>query len=92
MRYENPLYLAEEAATLDLIADERVVLGVSRGSPEPAERGWEVFGYSDSKDAKGADMAREKFATFMSAIRGEKLAPADPMQFGPGHRLRIEPH
>ena len=31
MRYENPLYLAEEAAALDLLSDGRVALGVSRG-------------------------------------------------------------
>lgn len=31
MRYENPLYLAEEAAALDLISDGRLALGVSRG-------------------------------------------------------------
>lgn len=92
MRYENPLYLAEEAAALDLLSDQRVALGLSRGSPEPADRGWEAFGYSDPDDAKGADMARAKFATFMSAIRGEELAPADPAQFGPGVRLAIEPH
>ena len=39
MRYENPLYLAEEAAALDLIADGRVALGISRGAPEAADRG-----------------------------------------------------
>src|SRR5699024_9883585 len=50
MRYENPLYLAEEAAALDLIADGRVALGISRGSPEPADRGWEAFGYTGSTD------------------------------------------
>ena len=34
MRYENPLYMAEEAAAVDLISGERLQLGVSRGSPE----------------------------------------------------------
>src|SRR2546427_1132002 len=36
MRYENPLYMAETAAAADLLADGRLQLGVSRGSPEPA--------------------------------------------------------
>ena len=37
MRYENPLYLAEElAAKLDHIADGRIAIGVSRGAPEVA--------------------------------------------------------
>ena len=91
MRYENPLHLAEEAAALDLIADGRVALGVSRGSPEPAKRGWEAFGYTGSDDPRGADVAYEHFDGFMSAIRGEQLVDADP-QMGPAGRLRIEPH
>ena len=38
MRYENPLYMAEEAAAADLISGGRLQLGISRGSPEPALR------------------------------------------------------
>ncbi|SDS73346.1 Flavin-dependent oxidoreductase, luciferase family (includes alkanesulfonate monooxygenase SsuD and methylene tetrahydromethanopterin reductase) [Brevibacterium siliguriense] len=92
MRYENPLYLAEEAAALDLLADQRLALGISRGSPEPALRGWETFGYEDPTELKAANMAREKFDRFLRAVRGEELAPADPQQFGPGRRLRVEPN
>ncbi|UVI37747.1 LLM class flavin-dependent oxidoreductase [Brevibacterium spongiae] len=92
MRYENPLYLAEEAAALDLLSDHRLALGISRGSPEPALRGWESFGYEDLSEPKAATMAREKFDRFLRAVRGERLAPADPAQFGPGARLRVEPH
>ncbi|WP_295624992.1 LLM class flavin-dependent oxidoreductase [uncultured Corynebacterium sp.] len=92
MRYENPLYFAEEAAALDLLSDGRVALGVSRGSPEPALRGWETFGYHGSTDPRGADIAREKFDLFMRAIKGERLATADPDQFGPNKHLRVEPH
>lgn len=91
MRYENPLYLAEEAAQLDLIADGRVALGVSRGSPEPALRGWEAFGYLGSTDPRGADIAREHFDTFLRAIKGEPMTYADPAQYGAGARLAIEP-
>ena len=92
MRYENPLQLAEEAAALDLISDGRVALGISRGAPEPALRGWEAFGYTGSSDPRGADIARDKFDTFLRAVRGETMASADPKQFGPGVRLRVEPH
>ncbi|GAA2001990.1 LLM class flavin-dependent oxidoreductase [Brevibacterium samyangense] len=92
MRYENPLHLAEEAAALDLLSEGRVALGVSRGSPEPALRGWEAFGYTGSTDPRGADIAAEKFDRFLAAVRGERLAPADPAQFGPGVKLRVEPH
>ncbi len=92
MRYENPLYLAEETAALDLIAKNRIALGVSRGSPEPAYRGWEPFGYTGSKDPRGADIARPKFELFLRALQGERLADADPTQYGRGQKLRIEPH
>jgi alkanesulfonate monooxygenase SsuD/methylene tetrahydromethanopterin reductase-like flavin-dependent oxidoreductase (luciferase family) len=90
MRYENPLYLTEEAAALDLISGGRLALGVSRGSPEPALRGYEAFGYTGSTDPRGADIAREKFDLFMGAISGETVADADP-QMGPAGRLSIEP-
>ena len=43
MRYENPLYMAEEAAAADLISSGRLQLGVSRGSPEIALRGAEAL-------------------------------------------------
>ena len=34
MRYENPLYMAEDAGAADLISGGRLQLGISRGSPE----------------------------------------------------------
>src|SRR5919205_4671357 len=45
MRYENPLYMAEDAGAADLLAGGRLQLGISRGSPEPAWHGAEAFGY-----------------------------------------------
>ena len=72
MRYENPLAMAEEAAVADLLAGGRLQLGVSRGSPEPAYRGAEAFGYSVD-----ADEARAKTARFRAAIAGAGVAPAD---------------
>ncbi|MDR6891962.1 alkanesulfonate monooxygenase SsuD/methylene tetrahydromethanopterin reductase-like flavin-dependent oxidoreductase (luciferase family) [Falsarthrobacter nasiphocae] len=92
LRYENPLYLAEELAALDLLSDQRLAIGVSRGSPEPALRGWEAFGYTGSTDPRGADIARPKFEQLMRAVRGERIADADPQQYGQGVRLRLEPH
>ncbi|HEU5224155.1 MAG TPA: LLM class flavin-dependent oxidoreductase [Candidatus Lumbricidophila sp.] len=93
MRYENPLHLAEDAASLDLIAGGRLALGVSRGSPETVKRGYEAFGYQ-SDDPRGGDIAREHFARFLEAIDGAGLAERDPdSPFGGGHGMqRIEPH
>ena len=72
MRYENPLYMAEDAAAADLLGGGRLQLGISRGSPEPAWRGSETFGYADD-----ADVARQKTALFRAAIAGAAVAPAD---------------
>ncbi|MBU4464323.1 MAG: LLM class flavin-dependent oxidoreductase [Actinobacteria bacterium] len=94
MRYENPLYLAEEAAAVDLLSDGRLALGVSRGSPETVVRGYEAFGYTGSQDPRGADLARDHFDTFLRAIEGQGIAERDPNSpFGAGSGLqRIEPH
>src|SRR3954468_7153308 len=52
MRYENPLYMAEDAGAADLIAGGRLQLGISRGSPEQVVDGFRYFGYDP---AEGSD-------------------------------------
>ena len=72
MRYENPLYMAEDAAAADLLAGGRLQLGISRGSPEPAWRGAEAFGHSiDPGDV------HETTARFRAAIAGAGVVAAD---------------
>jgi len=78
IRYENPLYLAEEAASLYQISGGRVALGVSRGAPEVADRGWEAFGYK-GKAPNGADVARAHLEAFMAAVDGNGFATAAPL-------------
>jgi alkanesulfonate monooxygenase SsuD/methylene tetrahydromethanopterin reductase-like flavin-dependent oxidoreductase (luciferase family) len=77
MRYENPLYMAEEAAAADLLSGGRLQLGISRGSPEPAWRGSEAFGYVPAEGQTDADAARDKTALFRAAIDGADVVPAD---------------
>ncbi|MFL5831773.1 MAG: LLM class flavin-dependent oxidoreductase [Solirubrobacteraceae bacterium] len=91
MRYENPLYMAEEAAAADVISGGRLQLGISRGSPERALRGAEAFGYVPPEGETDADLAREKAALFRAAIAGAGAAPADPAMTGTAGLLPIQP-
>jgi alkanesulfonate monooxygenase SsuD/methylene tetrahydromethanopterin reductase-like flavin-dependent oxidoreductase (luciferase family) len=92
MRYENPLYMAEEAAATDLLSGGRLQLGVSRGSPETALRGSEAFGYVPPEGSSDADLAREKTALLLAAIEGQAVVDADPrMTGGRTARLPIQP-
>jgi alkanesulfonate monooxygenase SsuD/methylene tetrahydromethanopterin reductase-like flavin-dependent oxidoreductase (luciferase family) len=92
MRYENPLYMAEEAAATDLLSDGRLQLGISRGSPETALRGSEAFGYVPASAGGDAELAREKAALFLAAVRGATVVDADPrMTGGRAGRLAIQP-
>jgi alkanesulfonate monooxygenase SsuD/methylene tetrahydromethanopterin reductase-like flavin-dependent oxidoreductase (luciferase family) len=91
MRYENPLYMAEEAATADLISGGRLQLGVSRGSPETVLRGAESFGYRPADGESDADSARRKTEIFLAAIGGAAVARTDPARTGVSGGLAIQP-
>jgi alkanesulfonate monooxygenase SsuD/methylene tetrahydromethanopterin reductase-like flavin-dependent oxidoreductase (luciferase family) len=92
MRYENPLYMAEEAAAADLIAGGRLQLGLSRGSPEHALNGARNFGYIPPEGQTDADLARAKTAYFRDAISGHGVAHSDPAMTGGDFLLPIQPH
>ena len=91
MRYENPLYMAEEAAATDLISGGRLQLGVSRGSPETVLRGAEAFGYVPPEGTTAADDARRKTEIFLAAIDGTAVARTDPARTGISGGLAIQP-
>src|SRR5690554_3601964 len=94
MRYENPLYMAEDAGAADLIAGGRLQLGISRGSPEQVIDGWSYFGYQPAEGESDADMARRHAEVFLDVIRGEGFAQPNPtpMFSNPPGLLRLEPH
>ena len=91
MRYENPLSLAEQAAATDLLSSERLQLGVSRGSPEHADRGYRYFGHEPERGSSDADMARERTVDLLSALKGGPIAAPNPQLYPGGRKLPITP-
>lgn len=94
MRYENPLYMAEDAGSADLISGGRLQLGISRGSPEQVIEGWRYFGYAPAEGTSDADMARRHTEVFLDVLRGEGFAKPNPQPMfpNPPGLLRLEPH
>src|ERR1700710_2245273 len=94
MRYENPLYMVEDAGAADLIAGGRLQLGISRGSPEQVIDGWGFFGNAPQGEETDADMARGHAAGFLEVVGGQGFAHPNPRPMfpnPPGLR-RLEPH
>ncbi|QEU07473.1 LLM class flavin-dependent oxidoreductase [Paracoccus yeei] len=94
MRYENPLYMAEDAGSADLISGGRLQLGISRGSPEQAIDGWRHFGYQPAEGESDADMARRHAEVFLNVIQGHGFAEPNPRPMfpNPPGMLRLEPY
>jgi alkanesulfonate monooxygenase SsuD/methylene tetrahydromethanopterin reductase-like flavin-dependent oxidoreductase (luciferase family) len=94
MRYENPMYMAEDAGAADLIAGGRLHLGISRGSPEQVIDGWRYFGYAPAEGETDADMARRHAEVFLDLLRGQGFAKPNPRPMfpNPPGLLRLEPH
>jgi alkanesulfonate monooxygenase SsuD/methylene tetrahydromethanopterin reductase-like flavin-dependent oxidoreductase (luciferase family) len=94
MRYENPFYMAEDAGAADLIAGQRLQLGISRGSPEQVIDGWRYFGYQPAEGENDADMGRRHAEVLFDLLRGEGFAQPNPRPMfpNPPGLLRLEPH
>ncbi|HTD98505.1 MAG TPA: LLM class flavin-dependent oxidoreductase [Mucilaginibacter sp.] len=94
MRYENPLYMVEDAGAADLISGGRLQLGISRGSPEQVIEGWRYFGFAPAEGENEADMGRQKGLEFLAQLKGEGFARPNPhpMFPNPPGLLRLEPH
>src|SRR6202040_3870178 len=94
MRYENPLYMVEDAGAADLIAGGRLQLGISRGSPEQVIDGWRYFGYQPAEGQTDADMGRRHAEVFFDLLRGQGFAQPNPRPMfpNPPGLLRLEPH
>jgi alkanesulfonate monooxygenase SsuD/methylene tetrahydromethanopterin reductase-like flavin-dependent oxidoreductase (luciferase family) len=94
MRYENPLYMVEDAGAADIIAGGRLQLGISRGSPEQVLDGWRYFGYVPPEGMTDAEMARRHTEVLLEVLRGEGFARPNPRSMfpNPPGLLRLEPY
>ncbi|HZX58303.1 MAG TPA: LLM class flavin-dependent oxidoreductase, partial [Mucilaginibacter sp.] len=94
MRYENPMYMIEDAGAADLISGGRLQLGISRGSPEQVIEGWRHFGYAPLPGETDADMGRRKAMEFLDKLKGVGFAEPNPYPMfpNPPGLLRLEPH
>ncbi|WP_114940967.1 LLM class flavin-dependent oxidoreductase [Mucilaginibacter endophyticus] len=94
MRYENPLYMVEDAGAADLISGGRLQLGISRGSPEQVIDGWRYFGYEPAKGETDTDMGRTKALEFLDKLDGAGFAEPNPYPMfpNPPGLLRLEPY
>ena len=94
MRYENPLYMIEDAGSADLISRGRLQLGISRGSPEQVIDGWRYFGYQPTEGQDDAAMGRRHAEVFLDLLGGKGFAKPNPRPMfpNPPGLLRLEPH
>src|SRR5687768_9894977 len=83
MRYENPLYMVEDAGAADLISGGRLQLGISRGSPEQVIDGWRYFGYQPAEGETEADMGRRHAQVFLDVLDGHGFAQPNPRPMFP---------
>jgi alkanesulfonate monooxygenase SsuD/methylene tetrahydromethanopterin reductase-like flavin-dependent oxidoreductase (luciferase family) len=88
MRYQDPILLAEAAATTDLLVGHRLDLAVATGANAAFDA---VFGAVDT-DARTEAQRRQQ--RFLAAVAGETLHTVDgPGQGAPeGTELKVTPH
>src|SRR6202044_435250 len=78
MRYENPLYMAENAGAVDLIAGSRLQLGISRDSPEQVIAGWRNFWLSSGGRRDRRRHGSPSCRGVLRSAAGQRLRRAEP--------------
>src|ERR1700709_1855491 len=78
MRYENPLYMAEDAGSADLISGGRLQLGISRGSPEQVIEGYKYFGDQPDDGTDHAALPPQATRAVLELLEGVGFAAPNP--------------
>ncbi|WP_080792931.1 LLM class flavin-dependent oxidoreductase [Corynebacterium pacaense] len=95
--HENPVRLAEDSATADILSDQRLEIGVSTGIASVGEVSdvfARAYGHEDGRSV--GERSQAVLGGFLRNIAGEEVAPTDPgfrLQFtDEGEGARIYPH
>jgi alkanesulfonate monooxygenase SsuD/methylene tetrahydromethanopterin reductase-like flavin-dependent oxidoreductase (luciferase family) len=87
--WENPLRLAEDLATVDILSGGRLNPGVSVGEPRNFES-FKVNLYPDSADAE--DFTYERVSRLLRAVEGQAVSTFHGVQGIETFSERVEPH
>lgn len=92
LRFEQPVRLAEDAATLDLLAEGRLELGLSSGYAATESTFAQAFGSIEGDDVRALVDAR--LTAFLSAVEGRPVATAETdLPFAEaGSELTVQPN
>ena len=86
---ENPFRLAEDLATVDLLADGRVNPGVSVGTPMRYDDFRHAL-YPDTHDVE--DFSKERVARLLRHLRGEPVSDFEGVVGIETYSRRVQPH
>ncbi len=87
--WENPLRLAEDLATVDILSGGRINPGISVGPPMKFERVKDSL-YPDTADVE--DFSYRRVERLLSLVRGEKASPFKGVEGIEAYSDRVEPH
>ena len=92
LRFEQPVRLAEDAATLDLLSEGRLELGLSSGYAATESTFSQAFGAIEGDDIRALVDAR--LSSLLMALEGRTVATAESdLSFAKaGAELNVQPH
>lgn len=86
---ENPLRLAEDMATVDLLTGGRLNPGVSVGTPFRYD-GWKDALYPETAEAE--DFSKRRVDRLVQAVRGDEVASFETIENTEEFTNRVQPH